>query len=563
MPEIAKKKPFEGGDTPAGHKARELNRTFFDLNRKFEEEGVQRQAKRINLPYFNLFGFPISEEALRTVPEDEARKAQLIPFFKEKEILKIGAVDSSSEEIRGMLKRLSQKNFKPELYLISKSALVESLKQYKKILTEEKPLKAEIVVEASRKQAGRFRALPDLGVKLSRVSATEFLELIIGSAIYMRASDIHLEPEEKFLKVRFRIDGVIQDGITLPISLWKKILTRIKLVSDLKLNITSAPQEGRTNVLLKGEESVDLRISVLPTGHGESVVMRILGLREISLQMEDLGMSEGLVKIMSKELSKRSGMILTTGPTGSGKTTSLYTFLSYLNKTGTKIVTIEDPIEYQLEGIIQTPIDRKKGVDFASSLRAIVRQDPDIIMIGEIRDQETASTAVQASLTGHMVLSTMHTNDSSGAIPRLLDFGVKPATLAPAINALMAQRLLRRICEHCKEVYKPGQPELARVKQILSKVSPSGTTEVPELLIFYHSRGCKECHDLGYKGRIGIFEAFLVDEEIERLIYDQALSVDIKKAAIKAGMLTLQQAAVLKAIAGITDLAEVWRVTGE
>ena len=524
---------------------------------------MQRQAKRINLPYFNLFGFPISEEALRTVPEDEARKAQLIPFFKEKEILKIGAVDSSSEEIRGMLKKLSQKNFKPELYLISKSALVESLKQYKKILTEEKPLKAEIVVEASKKQAGRFRALPDLGVKLSRVSATEFLELIIGSAIYMRASDIHLEPEEKFLKVRFRIDGVIQDGITLPISLWKKILTRIKLVSDLKLNITSAPQEGRINVLVKGEEGVDLRISVLPTVHGESVVMRILGLREISLQMEDLGMSEGLVKIMSRELSKRSGMILTTGPTGSGKTTSLYTFLSYLNKTGTKIVTIEDPIEYQLEGIIQTPIDRKKGVDFASSLRAIVRQDPDIIMIGEIRDQETASTAVQASLTGHMVLSTMHTNDSSGAIPRLLDFGVKPATLAPAINALMAQRLLRRICEHCKEVYKPGQPELARVKQILSKVSPSGTTEVPELLIFYHSRGCKECHDLGYKGRIGIFEAFLVDEEIERLIYDQALSVDIKKAAIKAGMLTLQQAAVLKAIAGITDLAEAWRVTEE
>jgi len=338
-------------------------------------------------------------------------------------------------------------------------------------------------------------------------------------------------------------------------------MSRLKLLSGLKLNVTG-PQDGRFSVNLK-EKNLDLRVSALPSAYGESIVMRILGIQDVGFELEELGLKGHALQAVYKELEKPNGMILTTGPTGSGKTTTLYAFLNYLNRSGVKIITLEDPEEYQVEGIIQTPMDKSSGMDFATGLRSILRQDPDIVMVGEIRDFETAETAAQAALTGHVVLSTLHTNDAAGAIPRLLDLGVKPVTIAPALTGLMAQRLLRRICVHCKESYQLNHEELQRVKLILSEISPKSGVKAPEILKFYHSRGCQKCHNLGYKGRIGVFEVFVVDDKVQELIYKQASTPEIKKAATEQGMLTMQQDAILKALEGFTDLSEVWRVTEE
>ena len=546
-----------------GYRARELNRTYSDLNRKFEEQTAQRKAAGLSLPYFNLFGFPINQSALRTITAEEASGAAVIPFYKDRESLRVGVVAPGSAASKELFKKLTDKNYKIEAYLISESALKESLKQYKKVVVESRPAKSDIAVQADRGEALKLKNFPGQGARLLRVSATELLATIVGAAVFMRASDIHIEPGETGVKIRLRIDGVLQEVSTLPLNVWKIIISRVKLLSGLKLNVTASPQEGRMSVQTKGRSSIDLRISVLPTAYGESVVIRLLGLQEVSLQMENLGMSGNIITMLKKELAKRSGMILTTGPTGSGKTTSLYSFLNFVNRPGVKIVTIEEPVEYRLEGIVQTSINKKKGIDFAASLRAIVRQDPDVIMVGEIRDFDTAETAVQAALTGHLVFSTLHTNDAAGSILRLLDFGVKPITLAPALNALIAQRLLRKLCGHCKDVYRPGPDELRRVKLALAQISPKSGVEVPGQPVFYHSSGCVECHGLGYEGRAGIFEAFSVDEPMERLIYKQPPAADIKKAAVAAGMITLQQDAILKALDGVTDLAEVWRVTEE
>jgi len=544
-----------------GNKSAKISEVFTDLNRKFEEQQAQRMAKVHNLPYFDLTGFPIDQAVLAEVPEDTASSAQAIPFFKEGPLLRIAMVDPENPNLLALLKELKKKS-EAELYLVSKSGLAVALRQYKKIIVPavSPSSKHEVVVATGADVLEKLKNLPKLGAGVGELSISEILGMIIGAAVNTRSSDIHLEPEKKFVKVRFRIDGVLQDVVMLPVSIIRNLLSRIKLLSGLKLNITSAPQDGRFSIK-SGERSLDLRVSVLPTNYGESVVIRILGIQDVGLNINDLGLRGSAFKVIEEELAKPNGMILTTGPTGSGKTTTLYAFLNYLNRPGVKIITLEDPVEYQLEGINQTPIDRAAGMDFAKGLRSILRQDPDIVMVGEIRDFETGETAAQAALTGHVVLSTLHTNDAAGAIPRLLDLGVKPVTLAPALNALLAQRLLRRICPDCKEVYRPSSKELERVRGVFSQIPRKSGVEVPERLIFYHSKGCAKCHNLGYRGRVGIFEVFAVDDKIQQAIFDQVSTNQIKKLAQEQGMVTMQQDAILKALEGLTDLAEVWRVT--
>ncbi|OGE77983.1 MAG: hypothetical protein A2751_02510 [Candidatus Doudnabacteria bacterium RIFCSPHIGHO2_01_FULL_46_14] len=440
--------------------------------------------------------------------------------------------------------------------MISASALEFALTQYRRILSTAPHHEKEIEIRPTEESTATLRALDKAAVF---PDTTELLSLIIAAAISAGSSDIHLEPEKEVLKIRFRMDGVLQEITNLPMSVYQHLLSRIKLASNLKLNVTNVPQDGRFSVH-RGTKNIDLRISIIPSAYGESIVMRVLGAEEISVDIENLGLSKRDMDLLLAELDKPNGMILTTGPTGSGKTTTLYAFLRYLNRGGVKIITLEDPVEYQIEGITQTPIDHGAGMDFAKGLRSILRQDPDIVMVGEIRDLETAETAAQAALTGHQVLSTLHTNDAAGAIPRFLDLGVKAVTLAPALSALIAQRLLRKICQKCKEIYKPDNKELDRIKLTIATVPKD---RMPEHLTFYQSKGCEFCHKIGYKGRVGVFEVFAVDDAIEKLIYESASSQDIKKAALKAGMITMQQDAILKAAYGLTDLAEVWRVTEE
>lgn len=553
-------------EDPNLKKAVKLGQVFQNLNRKFEEQETQRHARTWQLPYFDLTGFPIDQTTLATVSYEDAQTGRAIPFFREGPILKLGLVDPGNPVLQKVIADLKQKKFQVELYLISWSSFLKILPQYEKIIPAAPQERHEIIATADQTSLDKLKSLPDseAAIDLNKISASEYLSLIIGGAVLMRASDIHVEPERNLIKIRFRVDGVLQDIVNLPKTVFHLLFSRLKLLAGMKLNITTKPQEGRFRAQVSGRE-LDVRIAMIPTASGESAVMRLLGAKDldIELDIEKLGFRGQSRETVYKALQKPNGMILTCGPTGAGKTTTLYSFLKYLNKPGVKIITLEDPVEYELGGVTQTPIDRGSGMDFAKSLRSILRQDPDIVMVGEIRDFETAETASQAALTGHLVLSTLHTNDAAGAIPRLLDLGVKPVTLAPALHLLIAQRLLRKICSACRELHKPAAEELARVRQILEHLPLLEKKQITDPLTFYKSKGCAACKHLGYFGRTGVFELFVVTDSMQQLLYKQASTQDIKKQAISQGMVTMQQNAILTALDGTTDLAEVWRVTEE
>ncbi len=403
-------------------------------------------------------------------------------------------------------------------------------------------------------------------------NTSKVLEIILGGAIVLDSSDIHIEPEEENAKLRVRVDGILQDVIFFDRKIYESLLSRIKLLSGVKLNITQKSQDGRFSIitpeLLIGrksvsikkdaEESIEVRASTLPSEHGETIVLRILNPKGL-VEIEDLGLEKNKKEIFEKEIKKPNGMIILTGPTGSGKTTTLYAILKKIRKPEIKIVTIEDPIEYHLKGISQTEVHKEKGYDFASGLRSIVRQDPDVILVGEIRDFETAQIALQAALTGHLVLSTLHTNDAPGTIARLQALGEQPYNIGPALNAVIAQRLVRKVCS-CSEKTEMSEAEYEKISSALSGVSKeianySKTTRIPR------KTGCEKCNQTGYKGRIGLFEILLVDDEMENLILKSPSSVDIKNKALEKGMLTVYQDGLVKVLNGKTTLNEVERVS--
>lgn len=395
------------------------------------------------------------------------------------------------------------------------------------------------------------------------VSATELLEIILAGAISLDASDLHIEPEQEKTKLRVRVDGILHDVVFFDFKPYKTLLSRIKLLSGIKLNITDRPQDGRFTIII-GKETAEIRASTLPSEYGETIVLRVLNPKNL-LELEALGLRQDLTATFNREIKRPNGMIIVTGPTGSGKTTTLYAVLKKINKPEIKIITIEDPIEYHLEGVSQTQVDPQKGYDFASGLRSIVRQDPDVILVGEIRDKETAEISLQAALTGHLVFSTLHTNDASGAVARLVDLGVKPASVAPALNVVVAQRLPRKVCKKCAEFVKPSPDELKKIntglanvkKEILPKPFFVKNLKVPQ------AKGCEACNFTGYRGRVGVYEAFLVDDEMERFILKSPSVVDMRNLAIKKGMVLMRQDGLIKVLEGITTIEEVERVTGE
>jgi type II secretory ATPase GspE/PulE/Tfp pilus assembly ATPase PilB-like protein len=392
---------------------------------------------------------------------------------------------------------------------------------------------------------------------------SDLLEIILAGGIFLEASDIHIEPEEDKAKFRLRIDGVLQDIIFFDVKKYKALLSRIKLLSQLKLNIHDRPQDGRFSILVE-DTSIEIRTSALPAEYGESIVLRILNPKNL-INMEQLGLRKDLQAVFAKEIKRPNGMIIITGPTGSGKTTTLYAVLKKINKPQIKIITIEDPVEYRLEGISQTQVDKSKGYTFAKGLRSIVRQDPDVILVGEIRDLETAQIALQAALTGHLVFSTLHTNDAAGAVARLIDLKAKPASIAPALNMTVAQRLPRRVCKKCVKLVAPTPDILSRIKKDLKgvkkEVLPASFSKkdfkIPQAV------GCKDCNNTGYKGRIGIYETFLVDDEMEKFILKSPSIVGMKELAIKKGMLLMRIDGLIKVLEGITTIEEIDRVAGE
>lgn len=411
----------------------------------------------------------------------------------------------------------------------------------------------------------KIKNIPDFKEKINASlgrSVTELLEIILAGAIKLDSSDIHIEPEENQTKIRIRTDGVLQDVIFFDLKVYKSLLSRIKLLSGLKLNVTDRPQDGRFSILMT-DLTIEIRASALPAEYGESIVLRILNPKSL-IDLEALGLRKDLLEIFKKEIQKPNGMIIITGPTGSGKTTTLYAILKKINEPEVKIITIEDPIEYHLKGISQTQVDPKKGYDFASGLKSIMRQDPDIVLVGEVRDLETASIALQASLTGHLVLSTLHTNDAAGTIARLQALGEKPINIAPAINMAVAQRLIRKVCKKCSGLKKPSSEELKKFKEVLNGISKEvaipqigNQTKIPK------TKGCKDCNFTGYRGRIGIVEAFLIDDEMEEVILTSPSIVELRKLAIKKGMVLMRQDGFIKVLEGITTIEEVERVTAD
>jgi len=394
----------------------------------------------------------------------------------------------------------------------------------------------------------------------AKSSTTDILENILAGALAAGVSDIHFEPERESIRLRFRMDGVLKDITNIPSSDYKYIVSRLKLVGGIKMNIVKMAQDGRFTIV-SGEDRIEVRLSFNPSEYGETAVLRVLDPRNIALELKDLGLRSDDEAIVLKSLKKPNGMTLVTGPTGSGKTTTLYAFLKSVRSPEIKMITIEDPIEYHLEGVQQTQVDVAAGYDFGNGLRSILRQDPDIILVGEIRDLDTAEIAIHASLTGHLVFSTLHTNSASGAIPRLIDIGVKPQVIGPALNTIIAERLVRRLCDHCKKPAEISPEVLEKIKNFISGLPETVNKEPYKDIKLFEPVGCPLCNG-GYKGRVGIFEILNIDDDFKSLIHEEASETDIIKFAVQKGFVTLQRDGILKAITGLTDLAEVERATG-
>jgi len=399
---------------------------------------------------------------------------------------------------------------------------------------------------------------------------TEILENILVGSINLDASDIHIEPRKKETKMRVRIDGILQEVISLQKDIYQALSSRIKLLSGIKINISDRAQDGRFSIIFEekkrekeDKETIEIRSSFLPSEYGESIVLRILNPKSL-IEIEALGLRKDLLDTFLKEIKRRNGMVIVTGPTGSGKTTTLYTFLKKIQRPEIKIITIEDPIEYHLKGISQTQVKPEKGYDFANGLRSIMRQDPDVILVGEIRDLETTKIAIQSALTGHLVLTTLHTNDAAGTIARLVNLGAKASNIGPAVNVIIAQRLVRKNCEKCGKLEKASKTEMEKIKNGLKGIAKE--VKIPKIggeLKILKAKGCRDCNQTGYRGRTGIFEVISIDDEMEKFILKNVSIAALREKALKKGMITIKQDGLLKVLNKETSIEEVERVAGE
>ncbi len=532
------------------------------------ERLTQRESGSHSLPYINLKGFPISPEALALITKEEAEDAKTIVFLKVTDEIRL-ATSQPGDKVEKIAQKLASDQLSDvQIYYCSEASFQFGLSLYEAL---PKPIEVVYGVKISAEDLQRFEKelsnFKDLQEKLKKVSTTDLVTLIIGSALKGNASDIHIETEEQEIKIRLRIDGILHEAAAIPSTQWKLIISRIKLLAGMKINIDSVPQDGRITIYLTNEK-IEIRVSTLPTAYGESVVMRLLRPKSISLDFEQLGV-EGLAwERLKEEIARPNGMIVTTGPTGSGKTTTLYAILKRLNTPEVKIITLEDPVEYKLPGINQSQIDHSRDYTFARGLRSILRQDPDIVMVGEIRDTETADIAVQAALTGHLVVSTIHTNNAAGAIPRFLSMSVKPFFLAPALNCVIGQRLVRLLCNECKQETEIDEALITQIKHELTDLPKDSNVnlDINNLKFFALSvktKTCPVCNGLGYKGRMGIYEIFTMNKEIEHMILGSSVSeYDMLAVAKKYGMITMTQDGLIKAARGLTSVEEVLRVAG-
>ena len=547
------------------------NKQLDELHKQEEEELVATLAEsKYGLPYVNLASLGIDNEALRALSEKEARDMNVGCFKLSGKNIFI-AVRSPSEDLLNKLKeQMERQSLVPTFYMASIASLNKVWDRYKEISMAEnsKVGGLDISGEVLRETAKSVEKMQDIGNLIKEATEgnqvhriSRILEIILAGAISIKASDIHIEPEKENSRLRLRLDGVLQDVSFLESNVYHLLNSRIKLLSGMKLSSKTA-QDGRFSIKEESEE-ISIRTSLIPGAYGESIVMRILDPKSIQVKLEDMGIDPFLFSIIQQEISKPNGMILITGPTGSGKTTTLYAFLRKIYSEEIKIITIEDPIEYHLPGITQTQTNDEKGYTFLEGLRSALRQDPDVVMVGEIRDAETAKIAVESALTGHMVFSTLHTNNAAGVIPRLIDLYVNPKILVSALSISIAQRLVRKLCVSCKKEQTPTEEENKIIKLIMDGIKEEGKSLSnyninPDAPIkIFSAVGCEKCNMTGYKGRMGIFEAIKTDEEIEKIMPENPSEREIKKVASHQGILSMRQDGIVKILNGTTSFEEV------
>ena len=541
------------------------------------------KAYILGIPFIDLTQADIPKEIIEIIPEPVARKYQVVAFKKTGRELKVAMIDPGDLQILDFIRKKT--GLEITSCLTNKESIKHVLKQYQKsleaefgdIIQNEEKSEGEILTgdKISESEKKGEKGI-DLKKEAEDMPIVRIVDTLLKHAIVEGASDVHIEPEEKDVMARYRVDGILHDAMTLPLKVLPGIIARIKILANLKIDEHRLPQDGRFKIETP-DYKVAFRVSVLPVFDGEKVVMRLLDESSKNLNLEQIGFSKKDLKIVKSSIKKPNGMILVTGPTGSGKTTTLYTILSVLNTPEVNISTLEDPVEYRMPRINQTQINPKIGLSFASGLRALLRQDPDIIMVGEIRDHETAEMAIHSALTGHLVLSTLHTNNAAGTLPRLLEMGIESFLLASTTNVIIAQRLVRKICPNCKKSYHldeamfeklSEQYNLEAIARVLEKrkIIKGPIKDYKKALLgleFFRGEGCSRCHQRGYKGRAGVFEVMKITDEIKKLLDKSAGAEILEEKAIEEGMNTIVQDGFAKAAQGITSIEEVMRVTKE
>ncbi len=563
------------------------NKQVRELYKKEEEELAQMLSEKYGILYTDLFATPISSDGLGLIPEEKARSAKCAIFSMTGKKIDIAVLSPTNQNTIEVIEELKKRGYEVTLYLVSTASLEKAWSRYKDIsfAFETRAGALDISNEEITTLLKEVKSVEDVEKRVQDVLSqkksyriSKILEIILAGAMATKASDIHIEPEEEYVRLRFRLDGVLIDILRFDRETYGLLLSRVKLLSGLKLNVKNNAQDGRFSVKID-QSDIEIRTSILPGAYSESIVLRVLNPQTISVPMEKLGIEPKLLAILEKEIAKPNGMILTTGPTGSGKTTTLYAFLKKIHNPGIKIITIEDPIEYHLPGIVQTQVNaeksfasskdrarsedggeqvKDKGYTFVNGLRSALRQDPDVIMVGEIRDRETAEVAINSALTGHLVFSTLHTNDAAGAFPRLIDLGVNPKIISSAVTVAIAQRLVRKLCPVCRKEIEIPADKKKLLERIVSQITDKALRV--EVKTLWSAPGCKECNMTGYQGRLGIYEAILINEKIEKAVRENPSEREIADAAKDQGILTMAEDGVLKVLKGVTSLEELERV---
>ncbi len=528
-----------------------------EINQKFKERELAVKAKQMGVPYVNLMEIPVNPDVFAIIHRDESTEFNIVPFYNIGKRLRVAVTDHTNEKTHAYIEQLKEK-FEVDVSICSTESLKHAQKNYeKRFYSNQEEVIAFFDPNREINLQDELAAAKELPKKMEGQKSDIVLNLLHEIVMRLRVSDIHIQPEETEVAIRARVDGVLKEICRINKKISNYLIQQIKHDASLKYNISNMPQDGKYT-FTASDRNVDVRVSTLPTNFGESVVLRFLDAKKGIVPLEKLGYPLRIMGAFEEAIFSTMGMILVTGPTGSGKTTTLYSAISQVNTPDKKIITLEDPIEFRLKGVLQAGVNHSVGFDFARGLRSILRQDPDVVLVGEIRDQETAETAIQAALTGHIVFSTLHTNSAADAIPRLMNMGVAAFVLAPAIRMITAQRLIRKVCDNCKAARALTDEEKVEINEVLESVNSIGHKfEMPQTVM--EGKGCDRCGGITYRGETAVTEILKVDDKIQKLIFTDFSSQNISRVAREAGMLTMWEEGIVKVIEGITTVEEIKR----